>query len=265
MKNFNIKIEYKNQKDVFILFSALNSMGYNDENNNQGMHPIRKKVRNYLLACNWSKKYPELNKIIKKRHPAQLLMKILQRLSISDFKKFSKEPLIQKLWTKFKNPQEKEIKKIFPSFQREVVYLIRFINKKPSDVKKIVLIINLLDAYWRGYGFKIAKTGYVIVGPGADKNQGELLRHELLHILAPNLRFPTKILPPSKSLVNMGYNNKKIIGREYIIRGLNLLYEEKILKNKLSKIIKREQREFPAIKEVLDVLEEKLKKKKGGH
>lgn len=193
MKNFNIKIECKNQKDVFILFSALNSMGYNDENNNQGMHPIRRKVRNYLLACNWSKEYPELNKIIKKHHPAQLLIKILQRLSISDFKKFSKEPLIQKLWTKFKNSQEKETKKIFPLFQREVVYLIRFINKKPSDVKKLVLIINLLDAYWRGYGFKIAETGYVIVGPGADKNQGELIRHELLHLLAPTLRLPRRI------------------------------------------------------------------------
>lgn len=265
MRNFDIKIEYKNSKDVFILFSALNLMEYDDENNSQGMHPIRKKVRDYLLARNWNKEYPVLNKTIKRHHPAQLLIKIIQHILISDFKNFSKEPLIKKLWTKFKNSQEKEAKKTFPLFKKEVINLRKFIDsKKTSDIKKIVLIINLLDTYWRGYGFKINKIGYVIVGPGADKNNGELLRHELLHILAPNFHLPKKVILSTKLPVNAGYNNKKIIEREYVVRGLNLLYEEEILKNELSKIIKREQKEFPAIKEVLDILKEKLKKKKSG-
>lgn len=271
MEIMKLKIQYQSSKDIFILFCALNAMGYDDENNTRGMHPVRKKIRSILLKYDWDKKYPHLKKVFKKNHPWHLLNAILansknvkKTSSLDDFiinlKNFSKEPLLWELWKAFRIYQIKETKKLFSLFKEQTIGLIKFVNKPILNIKKIIFIVNPLDAYWRGYGFKITETGYIIVGPGADKNQGELLRHELLHILAPNFRLTTQILSPAKSLVNIGYNNKKTIRREYIIRALNLLYEEKILKNKLSKIARREQKDFPKIKEVLRLLEEKLKK-----
>jgi len=269
----NFKIKYQLSKDVFILFCALNVFGYDDENNKKGIHPIRKKIRKILLNYDWHEKYPQLVRAIKIYHPWHLLKSILTKPKdiektpvlhdlILDLKKFSNEPLIRKVWEVFKTHQIQEAKKLFPLFKKETVQLIAFINQPPKEFKTIVLIPNSLDAYWRGYGFKIGEVGYIIVGPGADKNHGELIRHELLHLFTPALRIPRRIATDRhhKRLVAIGYAGSNVINREYIIRSLNLLYESVVLKMNISKAIKREQKNFPNIKEVLALVKEEKEK-----
>lgn len=273
-----IEIKYQISKDIFILFCALNALGYDDENNGKGMHPVRKKIRKALLKQDWPYKYLKLRKIIKNYHQSQLLIEIsrnplrslrkgdilkknflIARNFYLELKHFSNESLIKKLWPEFRKIQLKETKKLFPIFKKEALNLAKFLNKQPTGIKKIILISNLLDAYWRGYGFKINGIGYVVVGPGADKNNGELIRHELLHVLAPNFNLPPEITKKTRSLASMGYGDRKIINQEYIIRGLNLLYKSKYCKKNITKMLKNEQKYFSKIKNAIEIIERKLK------
>lgn len=275
------KLEVKNSRDVFVLFAALNAFGYDEENNAKGMSPMRKKVRKVLLEHNWNSKYLKLKRATKIYGQWRLLNAILAKSKkikktpamdgfFSDFRKFSNEPAVRKLWQVVKNHQIKEAKRLFQLFEKETCRLIAFLNRPWLGIKKIVLISNPLDAYWSGYVFGIRigfwsglkGISYIVAGPGAKKNHGGLIRHELLHILAPALRLPRRIIAGqhrNKRLVAMGYGVSSIINREYVVRGLNLYYESVILKMDVSKAVKREEGDFPHIRETLKF----IKKEKG--
>ncbi len=270
------KLKAISSREVFTLFSALNVMGYDDENNTKGMTPERKKIRKVLAGYDWGKKYPQLKRATEKNHPWHLLNAVLAEPRevkkayalggfISDLRRFSKEPLARELWRTFRIHQAKEAENLLPLFRKETSRLMAFISRPPKGIKKIVLIANPLDAYWRGYEFKIGRTGYIVAGPCVTERQTELLvRHELLHLLAPALRLPRWIIAGqhrNKSLVAMGYGVPSIVNREYVVRSLNLLYESTVLKMDISKAIKREKKEFPHIKEALALI--RAKKEKG--
>lgn len=254
-----------------MLFSFLNMVGYDVENRTAGMSPVRKKVRDVLLGYRWNGKYPHLVRATRTNHPWHLLKVIFAKpktirsdstLSsfISDFRKFSQEPLVRKLWGVLKAHQAKEARKLFPLFARETARLIVFTSWPPREVKKIVLIANPLDAYWSGYELKIGGIGYIVVGPGAETNQGELIRHELLHLLAPRIRIKQWI--PSrdvKRLAAIGYVGRRLINREYVVRGLNFIYESEVLKKDITRDIKREEKDFPHIREVVNHLSHFIK------
>lgn len=267
------KLEAENSREVFVLFSALNAMGYDDENNIRGMSPARQRIRKILLRHDWDKRYPKLKKAIGSDHPWHLLNAVLTKPKIkktsvlntfiSDIRKFSQEPLIRKLWTVFRIYQAEETKKLSPLFKEEATRLIKFISQPTRDIKRIVLIVNPLDAYWRGYGFGIGETGYVVVGPGIRRRQSELIRHELLHVLTPPFQIPRRITAGQsrKRLAALGYGSLSAINREYVVRSLNLLYEEAILKKDISQAIKHAEKDFPNIKEALAFM--KTKKERG--
>lgn len=185
---------------------------------------------------------------------------------LRDLGRFSKEPLVRKLWPIFKTRQTKDAEKLLSLLKRETSRLAAFINRPPKGVKKIVLIVNPLDAYWRGYGFGVnvgfwggpRSISYVVAGPGAEKNQGELIRHELLHILAPAFQLPRWIIGRNrKRLIALGYGNSRLMNREYVVRGLNFLYQEKVLKRNISKDTQREAKDFPYINDALAFLRAK--------
>lgn len=267
------KLVAGNPQIVFLLFVALNAMGYDEENNSQGMSTARRKVRGVVAGRNWGGKYPSLKRAIKTYGPWRLLRTIfahhkhvrkipaLSNFS-TDLGKLSREPSIQKLWEFVKAHQAEETKKLFPLFERETARLVAFIGRAPRGIGKIVLIANPLDAYWRGYGLTIGKIGYIVVGPGAEKGSGELIRHELLHILAPSLRFPvlTATGKNYRQLAAMGYGNPRIVEREYVVRGLNLLYRAAMLKRDISDAVRREQKHFPRIREAMSLIRAKIEK-----
>ena len=266
----NLKIEVKKSKEVFTLFCVLNALGYDEENNAKGMSPVRKRVRKILSKHNWNEKYPELKKIIGKYHQYYLLKALFTKSKkisslnrfVSHLKKISKEKIILKLWKIDKTYQMKEAKRIYPLFKREINRLIKFIGKSPKQIEKFILIANPLDAYWRGYGFVIQKTAYVIVGPGAQDRGGRLIRHELLHILKPILQIllPAATNKDRMRLAAMGYGTRRAINEEYLVRSLNLLYESEILKKSITKDVKNEEKIFPRFWKAMALVKKEIEK-----
>lgn len=273
------KLEARNSRDVFALFSALNAMGYDDENNPAGMSPMRKKVRKILGQCDWAGRYPRLQREAKMGQPWWALNAMLAKTKnikkssrigrlFSDLAKFSKEPAVRRIWPIYEAQQNKENRKLTHLLKREVPRLTAFIGQ-PAGVKKVIFIANPLDAYWRGYVFGTAvgfwrgpaETGYVVAGPCAKERQIELLiRHELLHIIAPPFRLPRKIIGRrSKRLTKMGYTTLRIINREYVIRAINLLYESGVLEKDILRAVRKEQKDFPHIREAIEFVAKKIK------
>ena len=237
------KLETKNSRDIFSLFVALNAMGYDDENNSVGMSSTRKKVRSVIQQYNFKTQYNTIARTLDKHHPWYLIRTILIAKSchssqnfIANIKRFSNEPIVKELWEITKADRTKESQKIGQFFKREVTQLIRFFNKELSHLKRLILEINLLDVYWRGYAIKIKSTGYIIVGPGATKNNNELIRHELLHLLAPSFRLPRRLVACHSSPATASYIGYRVRNRECIVRALNLLYQKRILRTNINPI-----------------------------
>jgi len=259
-------LETGNPQGVFLIFSALNAFGYDDENNPKGMSLARKKTRAVFKGYRWTKTYPILQKTILRYNPYYLLTAFFKKPEqkaisallanfLTDLQVFTKEQAIQRAWKICQSAYAKEEKKMFPIFLKEATGLCQFIGSPPR-LKKILLITNPLDAYWRGYAFRINQTGYIVVGPDTRQNGGELVRHELLHILAPPLRIPrqfTKIQEHQRAAA-AGYNTSTIINREYVIRGINLLYKKQILKQNIANEIHHEEKDFPYIRNILRIM-----------
>ncbi len=252
-------------RNVFSIFVTLNVMGYDDENNPRGMSPIRMAIRKKVVASgNWKDKYPEIYKNIKANHFWHLLNKILNRKKTGDknnFLKelhtFSKEHLVQEAWKKFQIYEKREFIKIDNSSMRnEISRFLSYIGRPNKKINKIKIILNPLDAYWRGYGLKIGNNGYIVAGPGMDKNNYELIRHEILHLFYYSFRIPAYMtyVKTHKKIAFFGYVNSKMIREEYIVRALNLLYEKDVLKKDIRTDIKKEGKNFPYLNKVMALI-----------
>lgn len=251
-------------KNLFSLFVALNVMGYDDENNPKGMSSVRLRVRkNLALYAIWKNKYPKLSNAIKTNHPWYLIKKVLNNKKNTAFfskelQALFKEPLVQIEWKKFQFYEKKELVKINNSMiNDEIKRFLSYFGKSNNGISKIKIILNPLDAYWRGYSIKIGDCGYVIVGPGMEKNHYELVRHELLHLFSYQFRIPTNIISVNKHkrAVIYGYSSSKIIRNEYIVKALNLLYERDVLKKDFQANLNKESKNFPYLKDVVEIIE----------
>ena len=187
---------------------------------------------------------------------------LLKNKCLLDLKRFSQEKVVKSEWNGLKIYLERETKKITPLFKREVNCLVAFLGTPQKQLTKIILITNPLDAYWRGYSFNIKGVGYLIVGPGAKRKEGRLIRHELLHLIAPAIQIPRKITTDQshKHLIAEGYGGRQAVNNEYVVRSLNLLYERGVIKKNISQAIKHEESNFPHIRKVMQIAMTKLKR-----
>lgn len=262
-----IKIGCKNTKDVFVLFALLNAIEYDDENNDKGMSSMRKRVRKQLSETDWKEKYPQCRNLVEEYHPGWLLLDILKRGETARQTKTQKmleqienDPLMKKLWNEYKSDQKKECENLLPIFKEEVLSLIDFVGSAPKNIHTLTVIANSLDAYWRGYGLEVKETGYIVIGPGNKRQSRNVIRHELMHILAPKITIPQNILehPKNKALAEMGYGTKSILNREYVVRALQIAYEAEILKKDPRQAL-LEESEFPKIKEAVEFVKMRIK------
>lgn len=280
-----MKIIFENDNRIFTLFCLLNKIGYNAENNIR-MHPLRLKIRKKLLQN------PDVNLInfkalFKKYHQSQLVEAFLH---FSNFPKFT---LIFKKWQATMPKSEfikavpeiklfykkNKISKLF--FESEIIYNknIESLKKQVKDdikktnnlfkiktqVYKIILIPNFLDAYWRGYGPIIDNIQYIIFGHCKIMTKFKfLIRHEFLHCLV-NPRKDNRFkkiankIQLQKDVKKQSLKQKQIIINEYIVRSLNLIYLEKYSKKNLSKLINNEkQKGFISIKKAIEEIKNVL-------
>lgn len=269
--NKSVKIEIKtNEKYTKLaigIFALLNGLGYKDENRTRGMSPERIWVRKLISKNDWAKKYPAL-KEARKCDPYWLLFGIAKlgeknafhKTFSEDLKKLLKESLMKKIQEALERKSTKELKKILPKLQNEYSKIEKMFHVSPN-IKTIYITLNSLDAYWRGYCPIVNRTMFITIGPGEKNKIIEVFRHELLHLFAPYFDVSKKIdflHKKNKSLEKLGYKGKKILSDEYAVRGLSLIYEKKVQKKNIDKKILSEEKTFPNIREVINLLETRI-------
>jgi len=264
-----IKANEEYTKLVIGIFTLLNGLGYNDENRTRGMSPERIWVRKLISKNDWAKKYPALGEA-RKCDPYWLLFGIARlkeknafhKKFLENFKEFLKEPLVKKTQETLGRKSAKELDKILPDLQNEYSKIQKLLHINPK-IKTIYITLNPLDAYWRGYCPIVNKTMFITIGPGEKNKIIEVFRHELLHLFAPYFNVSAKIDFSHKknmALEKLGYKGKKILNNEYAVRGLSLIYEKRVQKKNIDKKILSEERIFPDIKGVINLLEKRISK-----
>lgn len=265
-----LTIEAGASQEVAFLFLALNTLGYDDENNSRGMSTVRRRIRDALTRSDLGRAYPRLRRAVTSYHPWPLLSAIfsprqhrsesIQKI-LGEFEKFSREALVRKLWQNVRRIQRASAKILFPILERELRNLTSLFGKLPRGIQRIILIPNPLDAYWRGYQLRAGSAVYLVVGPGAAQDHGTLIRHELLHLFAKRIWLPYSFrVHPTQRLARQGYSTSRILREEYAVRALDAFYRSRLLKEGASRILARECRDFPKIREALTIISRKVKR-----
>lgn len=261
-----IKLEIGKLPEIADIFIALNLFNYSEENNPKGMSALRKKLREEASKADFVKKYPIVKRMAQSYHPWHLIDFALTKKTgkghqkfYHELKEFSAEPTVRKYRELVAEEQLKKLDSLTRYFLKELTRIFYFLGQPKLDFDKIVLIFNPLDAYWRGYSFKVGKSLYLITGPGSINERLNVLSHELFHAFANNYRLPRSFSTCiSEKMAQHGYSSVNNIRREYLVRALNLIYLSRIKGEKyMNAALNGIQRDFPDIKEAVAYMENK--------
>ncbi|MFO7634738.1 MAG: hypothetical protein R6W76_19465 [Caldilinea sp.] len=195
---------------LFTLFAALNAAGYDEENNEQGFSNVRQAVRDALAG----EPLPSLQRLrpylamCRFIHVSQCATWILQRGPAPDFARavdgwalqvpallfvgfdralanFYQEAAIAALWQAQQPAYAAEIERYRALVTPAVAEVFAYLRLTEPPTEGVLVLPNLLDAYWRGYGPQLGMLSYVVMGPAIEPNIG-LIQHEAMHpILNP--------------------------------------------------------------------------------
>ncbi|MGE5139382.1 MAG: DUF4932 domain-containing protein [Rudaea sp.] len=238
---------------LFTLMAALNAAGYDDENNEEGMYPLRQEVRARLAARN----IPTVARLrlYFQAHPSQYVAWILQRGEPPAFDRtiagwfvegmpafaffgldgalrdFYREADIASLWRESEPGYEAEVARYQPLASGAVQQMLDYARLKQPPTGQIIVLPNLLDAYWRGYGPRVGSISYVVLGPSDEPNLS-LIQHEALHpIINSSVQANAGVIRPAqaerlyaacKSRVSPSYGVWETILDESIIRAVSV-------------------------------------------
>ncbi len=195
-------VTLQSDERLFTLMAALNAAGYDDENNPKGMHPVRQAVRARLAAMN----LPSVARLrLQFRvHQSLYVTWLLQRGNPPAFNRLAtgwwvqtappllfwgldsalrdlyREADIADLWQEFKPQYDAECARYQALATPAVEQLLAYLRVDDPPTARVVVLPNLLDAYWRGYGPRIGDTSFVVMGPAEEPNIG-LIQHEAMH------------------------------------------------------------------------------------
>jgi GR25 family glycosyltransferase involved in LPS biosynthesis len=260
----------------------LNKLGYDSENNRQGMHPIRRRIRAELNIAN--DLFLQLKPFFNSYHQSEFIKAFLHFSSFPKFrlqekkwqsrvpkakflkylpliKLFYKAGEINQLFAINNHYYQKHIKSYSHKIAEDLNELSRFFKIK-TPIVNIILAPNFLDAYWRGYGPMFKNKQYIVYGPCDNlKKYKFLIRHEFLHGLINPLRDKKikKLFQSILPLIKINkqtpkfYPAKKIMAWEYLIRAFNILYLTKNSKKDLPNLLNKERRKgFKLIEKVIE-------------
>lgn len=245
---------------LFTFMAALNAAGYDDENNPGGLHPVRQAVRAQLDG----QPLPSLSRLrwrlrlCRVIHESQCIHWLLQRGGPPAFERqadgwwlpvpaflflgfdtalrdFYVEAEIARLWAEHRPAYEAEVTRyqdlLGPSLQTTLGYL----RLSAPATGRVVMLPNLLDAYWRGYGPAVGSTSYIVSGPAQRPNVG-LVQHEFMHpIINPLVDANLDAIEPAqvqrlfgqlKGQVSRGYRNWGAVLHESVIRAIEVRLAE---------------------------------------
>jgi hypothetical protein len=98
-------------------------------------------------------------------------------------REFHREAEITNLWRLHRPAYEQAVAAYAGVAVRLVETALRYTRATRLQARNVVVIPNLLDTGWVGYGPQIDDTAYVILGPSSEVETG-LMQHELLHSAA---------------------------------------------------------------------------------
>lgn len=241
---------------LFTLFAALNAAGYDEENNEQGFSAVRQQVRDELAG----KSLPSLRRLrpylamCRFIHVSQCATWVLQRGSAPDFARavddwaiqapallffgfdralaaFYQEAEIAALWQAQQPAYAAEIERYRPLVEPAVAEVFAYLRLTEPPTAGVIVLPNLLDAYWRGYGPQVGTLSYVVMGPAIEPNVG-LIQHEAMHpILNPLVDVHLDAVKRSQAdrlfaalepQVGAGYQNWPAILHESVIRAVEV-------------------------------------------
>ena len=98
---------------------------------------------------------------------------------------FYREADIAGLWQAQRPAYDAEIARYRDLVTPAVAEVFAYLKITQPPTEGVVVLPNLLDAYWRGYGPRVGNLSYVVIGPAVEPNIG-LIQHEAMHsILNP--------------------------------------------------------------------------------
>lgn len=192
---------------LFTIMAALNATGYDDENNPAGMHPVRVAVRKELAA----RSIPSRDRLRVQllAHPSKYVQWVLCRSEFPGLERavegwwiegvppllfwgldgalreFYVQGDIAALWQQHRSAYAAEAARYEAQAGPAVRQVLDYMRVQNPPTDHVVVLPNLLDAYWRGYGPRVGNISYVVVGPADRPNLGEV-QHEAMHpILNP--------------------------------------------------------------------------------
>jgi len=166
--------------ELFVLYSALNYNGYDKENNPEGMHPLRVKVRDFL-----AKAQPE--KFDFKYHPYQYTKQVLSSDHTNpDFadafkylERFQKTAGLDQLWALVEAATGQELDLYRPNLSGLCEEVANLLDIPRADMP-IIFTVNLLESYYRGFSLNYEDKTILITGPSDKPNLNNFV-HELIH------------------------------------------------------------------------------------
>lgn len=196
-----MEIQFMPIWEVFVLYCALNANGYDKENASE-MHPVRQKVRNFL-------KNKSFQRYDFKWNPYQYVKQVLttNKLAPTDetnpdfvevlgyLRGFEKEADLEEIWSMIKNETELVLDQYRPEVETTTEKL-KQVLKLDEPTERLIVSVNLLESYFRGFSITLEDKVYLIIGPSDKPNLRNFL-HELLHAYIKNADFERE---PNKDL-----------------------------------------------------------------
>jgi hypothetical protein len=148
---------------------------------------------------------------------------------------FYLEANIAGLWQRVRPDYDAEIVRyqdlLEPSLQTTLAYL----RLSEPTTGRVVMLPNLMDVYWRGYGQAVGETSYIVAGPAEQPNIS-LLQHEFMHpIINPLVDAhleaveafqASRLFAALKEGVGPGYGSWEGMLHENVIRAISIRLAE---------------------------------------
>ena len=197
-----MELKLTDNYNLFVIYLILNLSGYDDENRKEGMHPARKRMREYFRRYKKDniKIIEPIRRLLKKIHYNSIAYTGLlkrEHPKVRKFKGFNKTLLLIKKFEKSAGLKEFYANYYLPNLDN-IINNKKFRHKLAKyerdisdfvEIKtnwKISVVVNFLDAYWRGNNYRLLKN-YSIITTGPD-NRKEVINwvnvvHETLHCI----------------------------------------------------------------------------------
>lgn len=240
---------------LFALYAFMNYTGYEEENNPEGFHSVRRVIlqdlqrmdlqltephyyrRKGLPYSNYIAALSEMDNQLQYRDPRKIEALLPELVDLDQrLREFVDQAAITNLYEKYQDEYRQAMAMYHPEMYEYLAKYTHFLRVPTRDVPEFSFLVNLQESYWRGYflgkNYGPMDNGNVMVLGPSDELNYRLLAHEYLHsIITPihlelreeieSLSYMMMQVPRGSQALNAVYNNWFTIFDESMIRALD--------------------------------------------